>query len=77
MHNRTGEACPEESREQRRRALEAGSTSRLHFGSRKRLHLAGHGARRGAMVAVTNRRLDFDTWERIFQDQAEWLAQES
>jgi hypothetical protein len=29
------------------------------------------------MVAVTNRRLDFDTWERIFQDQAEWLAQES
>ena len=26
----------------------------------------GHGARRAAVVAVTNGRLDFGTWERIF-----------
>jgi hypothetical protein len=57
-----------------RRAPEAGSTKRLHFGSINRLHFAGNGARRAAVVAVTNGRLDgfalltrtFGTWERIF-----------
>jgi thiamine phosphate synthase YjbQ (UPF0047 family) len=29
------------------------------------------------VVAVTNGRLDFGTWERIFQGQAERLARES
>jgi len=29
------------------------------------------------VVAVTNGRLDFGTWERIFLGQAEWLARES
>jgi thiamine phosphate synthase YjbQ (UPF0047 family) len=29
------------------------------------------------VVAVTNGRLDFGNWERIFQGQAEWLARES
>ena len=42
-------------------------------GSRNRLHFAGDGPRRAAVVAVTNGRLDFCTWERIFQGQAEWL----
>jgi thiamine phosphate synthase YjbQ (UPF0047 family) len=28
------------------------------------------------VVAVTNGRLDFGTWERIFQGQAGWLARE-
>jgi hypothetical protein len=32
---------------------------------------------REVVVAVTNSRLDFGTWERIFSDQAEWLARES
>jgi thiamine phosphate synthase YjbQ (UPF0047 family) len=32
---------------------------------------------REVVVAVTNGRLDFGTWERIFQGQAEWLARES
>jgi thiamine phosphate synthase YjbQ (UPF0047 family) len=41
---------------------------------------------RGVVVAVTNGRLDgsterstevFDTWERIFPGQADWLARES
>jgi hypothetical protein len=41
---------PRESREQCRRAPEA----------------AGDGPRRAAVVAVTNGRLDFGTWERIF-----------
>jgi thiamine phosphate synthase YjbQ (UPF0047 family) len=31
---------------------------------------------REAVVAVTNGRLDFGTWERIFQGQAEWLSRE-
>jgi thiamine phosphate synthase YjbQ (UPF0047 family) len=53
----------------RRRAPEAGSRNRLHF--------KFHGPRRAAVVAVTNGRLDFDTWERILQGQAEWLARES
>ena len=57
-HNRTGEACPEACpKEQRRRPPEAGS--------QKRLHSADHGPRRAAVVAVTNGRLDFGTWERI------------
>jgi hypothetical protein len=59
-------------RGQCRCAPKAGSTSRLHFGSTSRLHFAGHGTRRGAVVAVTNGRLDgfaqlaevFGTWER-------------
>jgi thiamine phosphate synthase YjbQ (UPF0047 family) len=29
------------------------------------------------VVTITNSRLDFGTWERIFQGQAEWLARES
>lgn len=29
------------------------------------------------IVAVTNDRLDFGTWERNFRGQAEWLARES
>jgi hypothetical protein len=32
---------------------------------------------REVVVAVTNGRLDFGTWERIFRGQAEWLARES
>ena len=32
---------------------------------------------REVVVAVTSGRLDFGTWERIFQRQAEWLAWES
>jgi hypothetical protein len=32
---------------------------------------------REVVVAVTNGRLDFGTWERIFSGQAEWLARES
>jgi hypothetical protein len=32
---------------------------------------------REVVVAVTNGRLDFGTWERISQGQAEWLARES
>ncbi len=31
---------------------------------------------REVVVALTNSRLDFGTWERIFQGQAEWLARE-
>jgi hypothetical protein len=49
----------------------------LHFGSSNRLHGADHGPRRAAVVAVANGRLDFGTWERIFQGQADWLARES
>ena len=49
---------PRESREQCRCPPEAGSTDRLH--------VADHGPRRSAVVAVTNGRLDFGTWERIF-----------
>jgi hypothetical protein len=29
------------------------------------------------VVAVTDGRLDFGTWERIFQGQVEWLTRES
>jgi secondary thiamine-phosphate synthase enzyme len=32
---------------------------------------------REVVVAVTNGRLDFGTWERILAGQAEWLARES
>jgi hypothetical protein len=32
---------------------------------------------REVVVAVTNDRLDFGTWERIFSGQAEWLARGS
>jgi secondary thiamine-phosphate synthase enzyme len=32
---------------------------------------------REVVIVVTNGRLDFGTWERIFQGQAEWLARES
>jgi secondary thiamine-phosphate synthase enzyme len=32
---------------------------------------------REVVVAVTNGRLDFGTWERIFRGQPEWLARES
>jgi thiamine phosphate synthase YjbQ (UPF0047 family) len=32
---------------------------------------------REVVVAVTGGRLDFGTWERIFQGQVEWLARES
>jgi hypothetical protein len=32
---------------------------------------------RDVVVAVTNGRLDFGTWERIFSGQTEWLARES
>jgi hypothetical protein len=48
-----------------RNRLHFGSRNRLHFGSRNRLHVAGHGPRRTAVVAVTNGRRDFGTWERI------------
>jgi len=32
---------------------------------------------REVVLAVTEGRLDFGTWERISQGQAEWLARES
>jgi secondary thiamine-phosphate synthase enzyme len=32
---------------------------------------------REVVVAVTDGRLDFGTWERIFSGQTEWLARES
>jgi hypothetical protein len=54
------------NRQDGRHAPEAGSTSRLHFGSRNRLDFAGYRPRRPAVVAVTKGRLDFGTWERIF-----------
>jgi thiamine phosphate synthase YjbQ (UPF0047 family) len=41
-------------------------------------HLKQHGPPSEAVVvAVTNGRLNFGTWERIFQGQAEWPASES
>ena len=41
-------------------------------------HLNRHGPPSEAVVvAVTNGRLDFGTWERIFQSQAGGLARES
>jgi hypothetical protein len=41
--------------------LHFGSIKRLHFGSKTRLHDAGDGARRAAAVAVTDGRLDGST----------------
>ena len=40
-------------------------------------HLKRQVMGREVVVAVTNGRLDFGTWERIFSGQAEWLARES
>jgi hypothetical protein len=41
-------------------------------------HLKRYGLPSAAVaVAVTNGRLDFGTWERIFSSQVEWLAWES
>jgi hypothetical protein len=40
-------------------------------------HLKRQVMGRRVMVAVTNGRLDFGTWERIFRGQAEWVARES
>ena len=40
-------------------------------------HLKRQVMGREVVVAVTNGRLDFGTWERIFQGQAERLARES
>jgi secondary thiamine-phosphate synthase enzyme len=40
-------------------------------------HLKRQVMGREVVVAVANGRLDFGTWERIFQDQAERLARES
>jgi len=40
-------------------------------------HLKRQIVGREVVVAVTNGRLDFGTWERIFSGQAEWLARES
>ncbi len=40
-------------------------------------HLKRQVMGREVVVVVTNGRLDFGTWERIFSGQAEWLARES
>jgi thiamine phosphate synthase YjbQ (UPF0047 family) len=55
QHNRTGEdACPGRT----------GPPTRTLSGTQ--LSVARDGARRAAVVAVTDGRLDFGTWERIF-----------
>ena len=55
LHNRTGRFIPRGMREQRRRAPEADRIS-------PEMRVMG----REVVVAVTNGRLDFGTWERIF-----------
>ncbi len=51
--------------------------SRGNRGNNADAHLKRQIMGREVVVAVTNGRLDFGTWERIFSGQAEWLARES
>jgi hypothetical protein len=64
LHNRTGEDACTRCRDRNLKRIATPSVAR-------------DGPRRAAVVAVTNGRLDFGNWERIFQGQAEWLARES